>query len=68
MKNQMILRAKHALQGEQGGPQVETIVGISVALIVATALIALGIAMNTWIGSAQGELDGLSVGKGINWE
>lgn len=67
MKSAIITRAKYALQGEQGGPQVETIVGISVALIVATALIALAVAMNGWIGGAQGQVETLSPGGEIGW-
>ena len=60
--NKFLISARNALRGEDGGPQVETIIGISVALIVATALIALGIAMNGWIESAQGEVEQLSTG------
>lgn len=35
-------RAKLALSGEQGGPSVETIIGIAVAIIMGVALIAFG--------------------------
>ena len=64
--NKFIVNAKTALTGEDGGPQVETIIGISVALIVATALIALAIGMNGWIESAQGEIEQLSTGGDLS--
>lgn len=38
----MINRMKIALSGEQGGPSVETIIGIAVAIIMGVALIAFG--------------------------
>lgn len=57
--NKLINRARLALQGEYGGPQIETIIGISVALIVATALIALGSAMVSWLGGATEKVNGL---------
>ena len=60
--NKLLVSAKTALTGEDGGPQVETIIGISVALIIATALIALAIAMNGWIEGAQDEVEQLSTG------
>ena len=56
----LIVRAKNALNGEDGGPQIETIIGISVALIVATALIALGSAMVDWLGGAKDKVEGLA--------
>lgn len=60
--NKLINRARLALQGEDGGPQIETIIGISVALIVATALIALGSAMVSWLGGATDKVNGLKQG------
>ena len=57
--NKLVNRAKIALTGEEGGPNLETIIGISVALIVATALVALGTAMVTWLGGAQSKVEGL---------
>lgn len=38
----MLNRAKIALSGEQGGPSVETIIGIAVAIIMGIALISFG--------------------------
>ena len=38
----MLNRAKIALSGEQGGPSVETIIGIAVAIIMGVALISFG--------------------------
>ncbi|MEG1894820.1 MAG: hypothetical protein RR162_01175 [Oscillospiraceae bacterium] len=35
-------RARAVLAGEQGGPSVETIIGIAVAMIMGVALIAFG--------------------------
>ena len=57
-----LINARLALQGEDGGPQIETIIGISVALIVATALIALGSAMVSWLGGATDKVNGLKQG------
>lgn len=46
-------RAKIALSGEGGGPNVETVLGIAFAIIIAIALIALGNSMADWIGGAE---------------
>lgn len=68
MINSLVNRAHVALQGEDGGPSVEQIIGISVALIVGTAFILLGTAMNSWIGGAQEQVESLSVGGELGWE
>ena len=51
-------KARVALRGEDGGPNLETIINISVALIVATALIALGTMMVGWIKGAETNING----------
>jgi len=56
--NKFLTKTQVALKGEDGGPNIETIIGISVALIVATALIALGTLMASWIGNAQNVVNG----------
>jgi len=67
MMKSLVNRAKFVLNSEKGGPQVETIVQISVALIVATALIALGIGMNSWIQGSQEQVETLSSGGELGW-
>lgn len=57
-------RAKVALSGEGGGPNVETVLGIAFAIIIAIALIALGDAMAEWIGGAQETITGWENGQG----
>lgn len=56
-------RARHAISGENGGPSVETIIGIAVALLVGVALIAFGRAMITWIGGAQNQVSNMQTGE-----
>ena len=48
MKN-LVSRANVALAGETGGPSVETIIGIAVALLIGSALILFGGKMVGWI-------------------
>ena len=48
MKN-LMSRANVALAGETGGPSVETIIGIAVALLVGSALILFGGKLVSWI-------------------
>lgn len=48
MKN-LMSRANVALAGETGGPSVETIIGIAVALLIGSALILFGGKMVDWI-------------------
>lgn len=52
-------RCKTVLSGEQGGPNVETIILISVALIIGVALIAFGGRIIEFIGRAGENVDGL---------
>lgn len=56
--NKIITRANSALSGEGGGPNVETVLGIAFAIIVAVALIAFGTAMADWIGTASETVSG----------
>lgn len=51
MRN-LMSRANVALAGETGGPSVETIIGIAVALLVGSALILFGNRLVQWIASA----------------
>ena len=51
MKN-LMARANVALKGETGGPSVETIIGIAVALLVGSALILFGNKLVQWIQGA----------------
>lgn len=45
----LMSRANVALAGETGGPSVETIIGIAVALLVGSALILFGGKLVQWI-------------------
>lgn len=56
--NKISLRAQQALAGEGGGPNVETVLGIAFAIIVAVALIAFGNAMAGWIDTASDTVTG----------
>ena len=58
----MITKMKNAIVGECGGPSVETIIGIAVALIMGAALIAFGRMVVGWIGSAQNSVNSMEVG------
>ena len=51
MRN-LMSRANVALAGETGGPSVETIIGIAVALLVGSALILFGGKLVEWISGA----------------
>lgn len=55
-------RAKYALSGENGGPSVETIIGIIVALIAGVAFIALGRLIVGKINEAGTSIDSMEVG------
>ncbi len=59
----MINRMRNAIAGECGGPSVETIIGIAVALIMGVALIAFGRMVVGWIGSAQNSVNSMQVGN-----
>jgi hypothetical protein len=63
LKMKLIERARHAISGENGGPSVETIIGIAVALLVGVALIAFGRAMIAWIGKAQNSVNSMQTGN-----
>ena len=59
----MIKNFKNAIAGECGGPSVETIIGIAVALIMGVALLAFGRVVVSWIGKAQTSVDSMQVGQ-----
>jgi hypothetical protein len=58
----MFKNMKTAIMGECGGPSVETIIGIAVALIMGVALIAFGRMVVGWIGNAQESVNSMEVG------
>lgn len=58
----MFKNMKNAITGECGGPSVETIIGIAVALIMGVALIAFGKMVVGWIGRAQTSVNSMEVG------
>ena len=58
----MFNKMRTAIAGECGGPSVETIIGIAVALIMGVALIALGRVVVTWIKSASDQVKNMQVG------
>lgn len=59
----MFKNMKNAIMGECGGPSVETIIGIAVALIMGVALIAFGRMVVGWIRSAQNSVNSMEVGN-----
>ena len=65
MKN-IITRAKNAISGENGGPSVEQVIGIAVALIIGSALLIFGGKIQEWVTGASGAVDNLenSLGNG----
>lgn len=56
----MLNRAKIALSGEQGGPSVETIIGIAVAIIMGIALISFGNMVVKKTQQAEGQINNLA--------
>lgn len=60
--NNLIERAKYALQGEDAGPTVEQIIGLAVALIMGTGLILLANTAYKWITGASEQIDKLDKG------
>jgi hypothetical protein len=58
----MFNKMKTAIAGECGGPSVETIIGIAVALIMGVALIALGRVVVTWLSKASDQVENMQVG------
>ena len=58
----MFKNMRTAITGECGGPSVETIIGIAVALIMGVALIAFGRMVVGWIGNAQESVNSMEVG------
>ena len=58
----MFNKMKTAIAGECGGPSVETIIGIAVALIMGVALIALGRVVVTWLSTASDQVENMQVG------
>lgn len=59
----MFKNMRTAIAGECGGPSVETIIAIAVALIMGVALIAFGRMVVGWIGSAQNSVNSMQVGN-----
>jgi hypothetical protein len=55
----MLNRMKHALCNENGGPTVDNIVGISVALLFVIALGGLAAAIFHWVAGATGAVESL---------
>ena len=62
----MMNRAKIALNGEQGGPSVETIIGIAVAMVMGVALIAFGNVVVEKTNDASQQVDTLSTNVALN--
>ena len=62
----MMNRAKIALNGEQGGPSVETIIGIAVAMVMGVALIAFGNVVVEKTNDASKQVDTLSTNVALN--
>lgn len=54
---------KKAISNEYGGPSVETIIAIAVALIMGVALIAFGRMVVGWISAAQTSVNSMEVGN-----
>lgn len=65
--SKILNRAKVALDGEQGGPSVETIIGIAVALIMGVALIAFGNIVVKKIREAGNNVDTLATNAELNF-
>lgn len=63
----MLNRAKIALSGEQGGPSVETIIGIAVAIIMGVALIAFGNVVVKKTKEAGNNIDTLNTTANLNF-
>ena len=59
----MFKNMKNAIMGECGGPSVETIIGIAVALIMGVALIAFGRTVVQWIGKSKNQVANMEVGN-----
>lgn len=55
----MINRMKNAISGENGGPMVEMVVAISVALTFVIALGGLAATVIAWIAGATGAVSSL---------
>lgn len=55
----IISKIKDVLKNEDGGPNLEAVINMSVALIVATAIMFLGNAMASWIAGAKDYIDNL---------
>ena len=55
----MIKRMKNAISGENGGPTVELVVAISVALTFVLALGGLAAAVFAWLAGATGSVSSL---------
>jgi hypothetical protein len=55
-------RIKNVLGNECGGPNVEQIIGIGIAVAVGVALYTLASTMSTWIDNAGNTIDNIDTG------
>ena len=55
-------RIKNVLGNECGGPNVEQIIGIGIAVAVGVALYALASTMSTWIDNAGTTIENIETG------
>lgn len=60
MKN-LMNRAKHVLNGEDGASNIEIIVWISVVLVIATALFLFRDAISNFLGQSTGKVNKLEL-------
>lgn len=60
MKN-LMNRAKHVMNGEDGASNIEIIVWISVVLVIATALFLFRDAITGFLGGAEGKVGDLEL-------
>lgn len=58
----MMNRIKNVLNNECGGPNVEQIIGIGIAILVGVALYTLADTMFEWLGNAQTEVEDIPIG------
>jgi hypothetical protein len=58
----IVKNAQVAVKGEAGGPSVETIIGICVALIIGVALIAFGRSIAKYIFGADKSVQSMQTG------
>ena len=56
-------RVKNALSNDFGGPNVEQIMGIGIAIAVGVALYTLANTMYSWLGRASNQVNDIAIGK-----